>query len=243
MSQTTGLPSMNPESLPAVGTPALHTGDRLSIEEFERRYEAMPEVKKAELIEGVVFMGSPVSTEGHGRPHSAIGSWLGLYWFNTPGVEVADNSTLKVRVGTNRPQPDSFLRILPEVGGQSHTDEKGYLVGCPELVGEITHTTVSLDLTIKKEVYRKNGAREYLVWRVEEQAIDWFVLSGGQFEPLAADAAGILKSPTFPGLWLDPGALLKSDFARVQYVLQAGLASPEHQDFVAALHRRRSQPL
>ena len=38
----------------------LEHGDHLTREEFERRYEAMPHVRKAELIEGVVYMPSPV---------------------------------------------------------------------------------------------------------------------------------------------------------------------------------------
>src|SRR5262245_19605430 len=127
-----------PLAQPGNGTPPpLHTGDRLTVEEFERRYEAMPEVKKAELIEGVVFMGSPVATESHGTPHSALEAWLGIYWFSTPGTQAADNSTLKLKVGANRLQPDIFLRIRPECGGQSRTDEKGYVVGAPELATEI----------------------------------------------------------------------------------------------------------
>src|SRR5687768_1484992 len=108
--------------------PPLHNGDRLSVEEFERRYEAMPEVKKAELINGVVYMGSPVTTEGHGMEHSALDGWLALYWFNTPGVQAANNSTLKVAGGPHRPQPDAFLRLLAECGGQARIDEKGYLI-------------------------------------------------------------------------------------------------------------------
>lgn len=34
----------------------LENGDRLSRFEFEHRYQAMPELKKAELVEGVVYI-------------------------------------------------------------------------------------------------------------------------------------------------------------------------------------------
>ena len=41
-----------------VRIPPLENGDRLTVAEFERRYEAMPELKKAELINGVVHIPS-----------------------------------------------------------------------------------------------------------------------------------------------------------------------------------------
>jgi hypothetical protein len=55
-----------------VAIPPLQNGDHLTRDEFMRRYEAMPELKKAELIEGVVFMGSPVSHEYHCEPHAVL---------------------------------------------------------------------------------------------------------------------------------------------------------------------------
>ena len=59
-------PSPGPESV----IPPLEPGDRLSRAEFERRYDAMPNLKKAELIEGVVYMPSPVRVRRHGGPIS-----------------------------------------------------------------------------------------------------------------------------------------------------------------------------
>src|SRR5687767_3807380 len=59
--------------------PPLNSGDHLSRAEFERRYQAHPEIKKAELIEGVVYLPSPVRHDQHGHPHFNIITWLGLY--------------------------------------------------------------------------------------------------------------------------------------------------------------------
>ncbi len=218
--------------------PPLHPGDRLGVEEFERRYEAMPEVKKAELIEGVVYMPSPVSIQKHGRPHSRFNWWLISYEIATTGVEVGDNSTLKELEGENEPQPDSLLRIMSEFGGQSGTDQKGYVAGSPELVGEIAASTASYDLHDKLEVFRRNRVLEYIVWRVEDREIDWFYLSGEKYEKIQP-VDGMLRSRVFPGLWLDASALIRGDLQRVLEVLQIGVASPEHAAFVAKLQSQK----
>ena len=215
---------------------SLHAGDRLSREEFERRYEVMTEVKKAELVEGVVYMPSPVSTPtSHGVPHAALIGWLGVYQSQTPGVQVADNATVRLD-WDNEPQPDAFLRVLPARGGQTR-DEQGFVAGGPEWVGEIASSSVSYDLHDKKEAYRRNNVREYLVWRVDDRAIDWFVLRGGRYELLATNQVQdtILRSEVFPGLWLDTAAILENNMGRVLEVLQLGLASKEHRAFVAGL--------
>ena len=77
--------------------------------------------------------------------------------------------------------------------------------------------------------------REYLAWRIQDGAVDWFVLRRRQYRPLPARADGILQSEVFPGLWLDPAALVRRNIAAVLAVLQQGLASPEHAAFVARL--------
>jgi len=143
------------------GVPVLRSGDRLTREEFERRYEAMTAVTKAELIEGVVYMPSPVSTEDHGSPHADLVGWLVVYRASTAGVQVADNSTVRLD-WDNEPQPDAFLRILPQFGGQTR-DEGRYVAGGPEWAGEVAASSVSsvsYDLHDKKESYRRNGVRE-----------------------------------------------------------------------------------
>lgn len=234
-------PARSPDRSAGGGAiPALHAGDRLSVEEFDRRYAALPEVKNAELIDGVVYMASPVTDTFYGSPHFDLSSWLGAFRFETPGVRGGDNSTLKALVGRNRFQPDLLLRIEAECGGLCRTDEEGYLLGVPELVAEIAYSSASYDLHDKMEAYRANGLPEYLVWRIEDPGVDWFRLRNGVFQRLEPDAAGVLRSEMFPGLWLDANALLKGDLARVKATLQAGLASPERRDFVGRLQASRS---
>jgi Uma2 family endonuclease len=218
-----------------VYVPPLENGDRLSREEFERRYDAMPHVKKAELIEGVVYMGSPVRYGHHGRPHNDLGAYLAIYRHFTPGTGGGDNFTVRLDE-YNEPQPDVGLFI---VGGNARIDEDDYISGSPELVAEVSSSTVSIDLGAKPSVYKRNGVKEYVVWRIEDKEIDWFVLRGGQYERLAPEV-GIFKSETFPGLWIDCDALLRGDYARVHEVLQQGLQSPEHAAFVAQLTSRAS---
>jgi len=233
---TTPLRQPVPEPLPP-----LHAGDRLTAAEFERRYSAMPEVKKAELIGGVVYMPSPVSDDDHAAPHFDLIGWLSAYRAFTPGVRGGDNGTLRLDLA-NRPQPDAYLRILPRFGGQSRTSDDGYVVGAPELAAEIAASSVSYDLHDKLETYRRHGVREYVVWRVEDGALDWFVLRDGRFERLAASPDGLHRSEVFPGLWLDASALLRGDMDRVVEVVQAGIQSPEHAAFVSQLRQAAALP-
>jgi Uma2 family endonuclease len=215
--------------------PPLQSGDRLTAEEFERRYDAMPDLKKAELINGVVYVAPPVSFDDHGGPHFDVITWLGLYRVATPGVRGGDNATLRLPLA-NRPQPDGFLFIEPSHGGQVRIENR-YVVGGPELAAEIAATSENYDLHDKLEVYRRNNVREYVVWRVFDREVDWFVLRGGQYERLPLSPEGFYKSEVFPGLWLDPAALVAGDMLRVAEVLRLGLASPEHADFVARLRQ------
>ena len=217
--------------------PLLRDGDRLSRTEFERLYLNAPESFKAELIEGVVHVASPVRNELHGVPHARVVTWLCVYEAGTPGVQTSDNATVRLD-WDNEPQPDASLRILPEFGGQSRDDE-GYVALAPEWVGEIAGSSASYDLHDKLEAYRRNGVREYFVWRTEDTALDWFVHRGGRYERLEAGSDGLLRSEVFPGLWLDPAALLAGDLRRVLEVLNTGLASLEHAAFVSQLQNRR----
>jgi Uma2 family endonuclease len=227
---STALPKAKRE--PAL--PPLENGDRLTRAEFERRYDAMPHLKKAELIEGVVYVPSPVRHRQHGAPHAQLLGWLVLYTANTPGVDVGDNSSVRLDLD-NEPQPDALLFIDPTRGGQARLSVDGYIEGAPELVAEVASSSVSYDLHAKLHVYRRNGVREYLVWRVLEQEIDWFVLRAGQYERMPVDANGHLRSAVFAGLWLDPAALIRGDLATVLAVVQQGIASPEHAAFVVHL--------
>jgi Uma2 family endonuclease len=218
--------------------PRLEQGDRLTIAEFERRYEAMTEINKAELIEGVVHMPSPVRTEQHAEPDSNLAGWLFSYKVQTPGLFSPSNPTVRLDQN-NEPQPDNVLMIHPELGGNAKLDSKGYIEGAPELVAEIASSSVSIDLNDKLRVYRRNGVSEYLVWRVLDRAIDWFHLREGEYLPLPVDDEGIVRSEVFPGLWLNVPAMLEGRLEAVLSTLQEGLVTPEHEDFAAQLAKRR----
>jgi Uma2 family endonuclease len=215
--------------------PPLQNGDRLSRAEFERRYASMPHVKKAELIEGEVFMPSPVSLR-HAEPHSNLHYALKTYALATPGTSCLLEATVRLD-RSNEPQPDIHVRIVPECGGQSRTSDD-FVEGAPELIAEIAASSVSIDLHRKKGAYQRNGVREYIVWRVDDGAIDWFALVDDEFRPRDPAADGTLRSEVFPGLRLDAAALLAADMPRVLAVVQEGLASEEHARFVAALAAR-----
>lgn len=220
--------------IPVSGIPTLEPGDRLTRDEFERRYAAMPDLKKAELIEGVVYMPSPVRVRRHGGPHAKMIGWLIHYQAGTPGVEVADNATARLDLD-NEPQPDAMLFVAPELGGQVRISPDDYVEAAPELVAEVASSSASYDLNTKLNVYRRNGVQEYLVWRVLDRQIDWFVLRGGRYERLEPDDRGVVRSEFFPGLWLDTAALLRGDLAGTLQTLDEGLSTAEHAAFVTRL--------
>ncbi len=217
---------------------ALVPGERLTRDEFLRRYEAMPHVKKAELIGEIVYISAPVSRD-HGIQDIRLGTWLGVYVAFTPGCEAATNSTWLM--GEDAPQPDSDLRILPEYGGASGMQGR-YAAGAPELAAEVSLSSAEIDLVEKMELYRSAGVREYVVLLVAQRELRWYRLVNNAYQLMSAAADGILRSEVFPGLWLDGAALLNGDKARVLTVLQQGLASPEHAAFVAELAQRLNEP-
>ncbi len=216
--------------------PPLENGDRLTRDEFMRRYEAMPEVKKAELIEGVVYVPSPIRQTDHGEPHARLMGWLFVYVARTTGVELGDNSTVLMNL-ESAPQPDCVLFIQSEFGGKVVIDEDGYITGAPDLVAEVAASSVSYDLHDKLKAYERSGVREYIVWRVGDREIDWFVLQDGRYDKLFPWPDGTLQSTIFPGLWLDPAALLSGDLANVLATVEAGLSSPERAEFTGRLRK------
>jgi Uma2 family endonuclease len=201
----------SPQALSQV-SPALENGDLLTRGEFLRRYEAMPGLKKAELIEGIVHMPSPVSTK-HAEPDGLIQGWLSVYAARQD-LKHYTNVTLLLDAD-NAPQPDAVLCSPPQDGGRVWLNAAGYLCGSPELVVEIAASTVSIDLRDKMRAYRRNGVSEYLVWRVQDQAVDWFFLEGGDYLPMMAGENGHLESRIFPGLRLNIPAALACDRAAV----------------------------
>lgn len=182
-------------------------------------------------------MPSPVKRL-HGQPHLFLATWLGNYLARTPGLDAADNATVRFD-DANEPQPDLLLALEPTSGGQCRIDDDDYYAGPPDFVAEVAASSVSYDLHAKLRVYQRAGVREYLVWRTRDEEIDWFGLDEAKYVPLAADDAGIVKSVIFPGLWLDRAALLRRDLPRVLNVLQTGIASPEHAAFLQSLRANR----
>jgi Uma2 family endonuclease len=241
---TSTAPSFASETRPAeslkrgpawkVLPPPLENGDRLSRREFERRYAARPRLKKVELIEGVVYMSSPVHLESHAEPHSQLITWLGTYQAATPGVRLADNATVRLDED-NEVQPDALLRTTFDAGGRAQVSADDYLEGAPELVVEIAASSAAIDLTDKLKIYRRNGVQEYIVWPVYDERVHWFRLHEGEYVALASDAQGLIRSQVFPGLWLNVPALLEENLATVLADLQKGLATDEHRMFVEQL--------
>ena len=215
-----------------VPPPPLKHGEQLTREEFERRYEAMPHLKKAELIGGIVYMGSPVRADIHGKPHGYIMTWIGVYCAATPGVDFLDNTTVHLDPD-NEAQPDGLLRI--EAGGTSRLNDKGYIEGAPELIVEIAGPSADYDLHEKLEAYLHNGVAEYIVWQTQEGRLDWFRLVNAEYVPMVPDADGLIESQTFPGLHLAVNALMGGDLATVLSELQKGLETDEHAAFVRQL--------
>lgn len=217
--------------------PALENGDRMTQAEFHRRYEAYPEDVKVELIGGIVFMAA-AARRPHGRFQLKLGTVFDQYELHTPGVEAGDNSTT-ILDKKNEPQPDLHLRVLEQFGGQSHVNQAEYVVGPPELLAEIAHSSVSIDLNAKKDNYRLAGVLEYIVVCVEERKVLWFDLKKDR--ELKPNKKGIIRSQVFPGLWLDAAALLSQDTNQLLAVLQQGLDVPEHGKFVKTLERKRKR--
>ena len=216
-----------------ISPPPLQEGDRLTSDEFMRRWEAMPELKHAELLDGVVYMASPVSLT-HSDFHGPLATWLGTYAANTPGCRLGVDGTWLMG-GKNVPQPDNTLRILFEYGGQSSV-EGDYPTGAPELALEVAASSRARDLGVKLKLYERMGVREYLIAVTGKHQFLWKVLDpAGGLESLEPDPDGIIRSRCFPGLWLDPAALWKLDQVRLFAVLQQGLATPGHAAFVAQL--------
>jgi Uma2 family endonuclease len=216
------------------GIPPLEPGDRLTRAEFERRWEAMPDLKRAELIEGVVYTAAAVRYRKHGRPNRWISALLGRYEGSTPGVAGSDNTSVRMDVD-NMPQPDSLLFIEPPKSKTVTISDDDYLEGAPELIVEIASSSASYDLGAKLQAYRRNGVPEYVVWRVLDGAFDWFVLHEGEYRRQSLDDETVIRSTMFPGLWLDTHALLVGRLDEAFATLERGVATTEHNEFVRQL--------
>ncbi len=225
-----------PEISATAAVPPLESGDRLSSgAEFMRRYEAHPEINKAEFIAGVVYVASPVRFKYHGQPHADILLWLGYYRAVTPHISTADNTTLYLDADTIV-QPDACLW---RTQGRSVTaTEDDYLEGAPELVVEVAASSAAYDLHDKRCAYEHAGVQEYLVVQVYERHIDWWTLREGGYAALEPDEQGILRSAVFPGLWLAASAFWADTPAKLLEAVQQGTRTAEHAAFVEQLRQQ-----
>lgn len=198
---------------PAGRWPPLENGESLRSREFLRRYEGMSRIKKAELIEGIVYMGSPVGVR-HAGPDAIVHAWLVTYASGHPEVETLANATV-ILDAENTVQPDALLRRRSEHSGLSRVTEEGYLLGPPELIVEVAASSASIDLRDKRRAYARNGVPEYVVWLVSEARLEWFCLEDEQYRAQTPDAQGMIESCGFPGLRLPVAALLTGDTAAV----------------------------
>lgn len=209
------------ESAPAArhaARPALESGDVMTRDAFERRYWLRPDLRKVELVEGVVYVASPVR-DLHGVGTTSLVVWLGAYVRSHKGLHIRDNVTVRLEADTEV-QPDVLLRRDESVGGQSTLSADNFIEGAPELVAEVALSSASIDLNAKMRAYERAGVREYIVWQMDEAMFDWFVLRDGEFISWPPDEDGIIKSAVFPGLALDVVALLEGDLDRVLEVLE-----------------------
>ncbi len=207
-------------------------GQRLDQPTFHALYEAMPPGTRAELIDGVVYMPSPIGRE-HGIAQVPVIVWLDYYAEQTAGLQVMGNAST-ILGWKSEPQPDGLLRILPECGGRTW-DEGAFVHGAPEVVVEVSKATRYIDLGPKRAEYERAGVLEYVVRAIEPDEIIWFRQEQGVLVPRPIADDGLYRSTVLPGLWLDPVALLKGDRRRLRAVVDLGCATPEHAAFVARL--------
>jgi Uma2 family endonuclease len=205
----------------------LENGEHLSVVEFLVRYEAAKDMKKCQLIEGTVYMPSPVRADAHAEPDGLLQGWLFSYAIRNPGLKCYPNATLLLDQ-ENAPQPDAILCSAPKPKHRVWLNQRGYLCGSPELVCEISASTRSIDMHEKKRAYRRAGVTEYLVWLTEENTVAWFHLTAGEYQLLPVNK-GLIHSKIFPGLVLDTKALLKRDGAKLVAALggSGGSISPK----------------
>ena len=246
-------PPVPPPPVPPVPRPPkippLRHGDRLHADEYLRRYWAMPEDFRAELIGGVVFVDDPavpVRHRHHGKPTGLMTLAVGTYSAATPGTDFGTDGTT-ILGDREIPQPDTMLRVLPAHGGRTRDTDDDLIEGGPEFVAEMAGSTANTDLGGKFDAYLAAGVREYLVWRTggRHAGVTWHARRGEgdavRFEPLPAEG-GVIRSEVFPGLWLNVAALLRGDAAGVLASLNAGLATPEHAAFAGELAARGPGP-
>ncbi len=212
--------------------PPLEPGDHTDQPTFHERYKQSPDDFRAELVEGIVFMPSPLGNDPSRYP-SRIVAWLGQYVAATPGTDFKDNPTVILR-SHSEPQPDAVLVVEPDRGGRTGISEDGFVTGPPELVIEVATSTEAYDLYEKRRDYERAGVAEHIVVAAREPRVQYFLLENGRFREEAA-TDGVFRSRAFPGLWLDETALLRLDMNTLLRTLRQGLDTSAHSTFVDQL--------
>lgn len=196
----------------------------------------MPELKRAELIGGVVYIPSPLSLD-HGDMDISVCSWVNHYAAFTPGCRSSSNATCLML--EDSPQPDVHLRILPEFGGRTEVEEN-LASGAPEFVAEVCFSSAAYDLHQKLALYQEAGVDEYLAVVLHEGELRWHRLQGGEYQIMSPSEDGVYRSVVFPGLWLNGIALLANNMQQVLATLQQGLETEEHTAFCTELEQRQA---
>lgn len=199
------------------GTPLLITGMKMSREEFIETWDNEPNLKCAELIDGTVFVSSPVSLD-HGIYESLMVAWLRAYSSKVPGWTCATNVTWYIQ--DSAPQPDVSL-FRSDVS----TERRGkYPVGAPAIAVEVCVSSRDYDFGPKKALYQRAGVEEYITVETFSKTITWRTLVGGSYQNLPVDNDGIIRSRALPGLWLDVAALWREDDDALRECVRRGLA-------------------
>lgn len=211
----------------------LYNGDRMTQSEFHQVYEATPQGYKAELIAGVVHEPSPLGWP-HSKSDAQLGQLLGHYAGLTDGLECGHSPSV-ILGEEDEVQPDIVLRVKPHCGGQTKNSEGDipYVIGPPELVAEVAHSSRAIDLHLKKDRYTLARVPEYIVLCLEPEKLYWFDLS--LQEELTPTEDGIWRSRIFPGLWIHGGGLLKHDYRLCLDILNRGMDTAEYRRFSSKL--------
>lgn len=216
----------------------LEHGERLTRAEFERRYRPRPDIKKVELLEGVVHLKPATATQQYANHHAILKSWLEMYLVSTPGVRAAHNYRLRLDE-QSEPQPDFCVWIEDICGGQTEILPDGFLQGVPELIIEVAPDSTSYELREKYHTYRRAGVQEYLVLQVQGQKSGWFAWSQGEYFPLFPNNKGVLQSQAFAGLWFAAAAFWQGEGTDLKAALRQGLITTQHADFVEQLAAKK----
>jgi len=205
----------------------LAPGDRMELKEFLERWDQLPELKFAELIDGVVYMPSAVSLP-HGDFDRLAGSVFGYYRLRSGICSGSTNATWLMR--ESAPQPDLALYLQPEYGGQTKIGPRKLGSGIPELTVEVCISSRSYDLGPKLALNERVGVPEYLAILTEEKRFEWRTLVQDSYQFLQPDN-GVFRSRILPGLWIDEPAFWRADGPRLLTVLEDGMDSPEFLEF------------